>query len=194
MLDAIERGRDEGEIRARADEIARLASSAPTAYARDARVYGTWRMVWSAQDRKANAFQRVLSGLAVNYQIIAPSVVTNVAKFGWFEVEARATSEVLSDSKIAVVIREVDVKAFGAVVKTIALTPKPGAGEGWVEQMYVDDEFRVSVGNKGSLFCHVKEKGKEMKSLEAATATAVAATASSTALARVADDEENVVP
>jgi hypothetical protein len=37
------------------------------------------------------------------------------------------------------------------------MTPTPGRGAGYVEQIFLDDDMRVSVGNKGSVFVHVKD-------------------------------------
>jgi hypothetical protein len=54
-------------------------------------------------------------------------------------------------------ISTVDVSVGGTRVWRKTLEPKPGRGAGWVEQLYLDDELRISRGNKGSLFVHSRE-------------------------------------
>ena len=54
-------------------------------------------------------------------------------------------------------ISTIDISLFGSLVKTMTMTPKPGRGAGWVEQLYLDDDLRISAGNKGSVFVHVKD-------------------------------------
>jgi hypothetical protein len=65
-----------------------------------------------------------------------------------------------------------------------------------VEQRFLDEEVRISVGNKGSVFVHVKddegESAKEAK--EGGEETTDAATTTTSALARVerrADEDED---
>jgi hypothetical protein len=53
----------------------------------------------------------------------------------------------------------VDVSVGGTRVWGKTLEPKPGRGAGWVEQLYLDDQLRISRGNKGSLFVHSREAG-----------------------------------
>jgi hypothetical protein len=85
-------------------------------------------------------------------------------------------------------------------LKTFELKPKPGAGRGWVEQRFLDEEVRISVGNKGSVFVHVKDdegestKENEGESAKEAKETTDAATTTTSALARVerrADEDED---
>ena len=61
------------------------------------------------------------------------------------------------------------------------MTPKPGRGAGWVEQTFLDDEMRISVGNKGSVFVHVRERERDGDGDGAAESTSGG---KSTALAR----------
>ena len=40
--------------------------------------------------------------------------------------------------------------------------PLPGVqGEGYIDWLYLDDELRITRGNKGSLFVHIREEEEE---------------------------------
>ena len=103
---------------------------------------------------------------------------------------ARAPIKAVSEVRTEVSIATIDISLFGTKVKTIAMEPKPGRGAGWVEQLYLDDDMRISAGNKGSVFVHVKDAdagGGE----EATTTSASSSTAStSLAIAKTTSTEE----
>ena len=157
LLDVIERKASDARVLAAIDELKTVYDADARAPARDAALLGKWRLVWSAQATTANPFHRALGRVARNYQIIASDALANVVELGPVVIDARASCEAVSAVRSQVVIRTVDVRVGGRTVKTFTLKPRPGAGKGWVEQMYLDDAVRVSVGNKGSVFCHVKD-------------------------------------
>jgi hypothetical protein len=114
--------------------------------------------------------------------------VENVVELflGGATVRAYAQAQRASAVRTDITINTVDIILFGKTVKTITLKPRPGAGQGWVEQWYLDDVVRVSVGNKGSVFVHVREEDGTKDKTNDATASTKAS--SSVALARVEDD------
>lgn len=124
--------------------------------AKEAALRAKWRLVWSKQASDANPFQRLFQNVAENYQIFTKDAVFNVVQIGPVKIEAKAQSKTVSDVRTEIVIRTVDISFAGNLVKTIELQPRPGAGAGWVDHLYLDDEMRISLGNKGSLFVHVK--------------------------------------
>jgi hypothetical protein len=73
-------------------------------------------------------------------------------------VSARAPVKAVSETRVEVAISTIDVSLFGATLRTIEMTPKPGRGAGYVDQLFLDDDIRISRGNKGSLFVHLREK------------------------------------
>ena len=182
LMSLIERKAPDEAITAVIDELKTLYDGEARAPARDARLLGKWRLIWSAQASTANPFQRAFGKAARNYQIIASDALANVVELGPVVIDAKASCEAVSEVRSEVVISTVDVRVGGTTLKTFTLEPRPGAGKGWVEQIYLDDTMRVSVGNKGSLFCHVKD-GDAARLEEASNASASAS--SSTALARV---------
>jgi hypothetical protein len=118
--------------------------------------------------------------------------VRNAVELGMLRIEAFATSENAGAVRTNIEIRTVDVSFGGRRLKTFELNPKPGAGRGWVEQRFLDEEVRISVGNKGSVFVHVKDD--EGESAKEAKETTDAATTTTSALARVerrADEDED---
>ena len=121
---------------------------------------GKWKLLWSKQTSgKVNPFQKLFAGLAkdTNFQIVEENgarVVNDVEVAKFLRVKAIARSSAASDVRTNVTIDTVDINLFGKKVKTITLEPSPGKGIGYVEQLYLDDKVRVSVGNKGSIFVH----------------------------------------
>ena len=78
---------------------------------------------------------------------------------GPLTVSATAPTAAVSATRTEVRISTVDVSVGGTRVWGKTLEPKPGRGAGWVEQLYLDDQLRISRGNKGSLFVHSREAG-----------------------------------
>ena len=96
---------------------------------------------------------------------------------------ARAPIKAVSEVRTEVSIATIDISLFGTKVKTIAMEPKPGRGAGWVEQLYLDDDMRISAGNKGSVFVHVKDADAGGGGGEEATTTSASSSTASTSLA-----------
>lgn len=151
--------RDDGAILAAIDELEKLN---PTpAPARDPSLLGKWRLRWSQQQKSSNFFQKLFADVASdNFQILnADDTLENLVRIGPLEVSATAPATAVSDSRTEVRISTVDVSVGGTRVWGKTLEPRPGRGAGWVEQLYLDDELRISRGNKGSLFVHSRETG-----------------------------------
>ena len=160
MLSLLERGAtDDAAIEAAIEE---LSGMNPTeAPARDPKLIGTWRLMWSKQADTANPFQRAFGAVAKdNFQILNPDdTLENLVRLGPLTVSARAPVKATSDTRVEVSISTIDISLFGNVVKTMRMTPKPGRGAGYVEQLFLDDALRISRGNKGSVFVHAREDG-----------------------------------
>jgi len=176
LLDLCERGG--GDVRAAIEEVSSMYDAETEAPARSETLLGRWRLVYSEQAKGANPFQRLLGDASKNYQAFdAPSGVRNVVELGPVTVEAFARSEAVSNARTNVVIDKVDLRWGERVLKTFELQPRPGAGSGWVEQRYLDDDLRISVGNKGSVFVHVRDEegGSEQGASEGAAASSASA-------------------
>ena len=91
MLSLLERGAtDDAAIEAAIEE---LSGMNPTeAPARDPKLIGTWRLMWSKQAETANPFQRAFGALAKdNFQILnADDTLENLVRLGPLTVSARA--------------------------------------------------------------------------------------------------------
>ena len=155
LLGCIERGDDDGVELA----LKELAGLNPTpAPARSEKLLGSWQLAWSRQASSSNPFQRAFAKWSTkNLQILTADGLENYIELGPMTVSARAPIRAVSDERTEVSISTIDIALFGNVLKTMEMTPKPGRGAGWVEQTFLDDEMRISVGNKGSVFVHVRE-------------------------------------
>ena len=140
--------------------ISELIGMTPTeAPARSAMLQGKWRLVWCKQDDSANFFQKAFSGLP-NYNVInGNNSLENIVEAGPRTLNARATCAAVSDNRLDVRITEVDIFVGPWKAKTIEITPTPGKNDGWVEQLYLDDNMRISAGTRDSMFVHCKGPG-----------------------------------
>jgi len=159
LLYMIETSNEDG-IELAVEELKSLYDGEVERPARSQMLEGKWKLLWSKQTSgKVNPFQKLFAGLAkdTNFQIVEDNgsrVVNDVEVAKFLRVTAMARSSVASDVRTNVTIDTVDINLFGKKVKTITLEPSPGKGQGYVEQLYLDDKVRVSVGNKGSVFVH----------------------------------------
>ena len=125
--------------------------------ARSETLLGRWRLVYSEQGDGVHPFQRLFADAAKNYQAFdAPSGVRNVVELGPVTVEAFARSETVSNARTNVVIDKVD-RGGADAVENARVTAETGRGKWWVEQRYLD-MMCESVGNKGSVFVHVRDE------------------------------------
>ena len=148
---------DDAAISSAIDELEKLnPTNAP---AKDSKLLGKWRLAWSAQQSNSNFFQKLFADIASdNFQIInANETLENLVLIGPLTVSATAPIKAVSDTRTEVQITTVNVSLGATKVWSKELTPKPGRGAGWVEQLYLDDTLRISKGNKGSLFVHLRE-------------------------------------
>jgi hypothetical protein len=181
--------KDDAAIMAAIDELEKLNPT--VAPARHPLVVGKWRLRWSQQQESSNFFQKLFADIASdNFQIInQDDTLENLVLIGPLTVSARAPICAVSDSRTEVRISTVDVSVGSVKVWNKTFEPKLGRGAGWVDQLYLDDELRISRGNKGSLFVHTREEtsdggSNEKKQREAQAKTGSGDAAQGTALAK----------
>ena len=76
--------------------------------------------------------------------------------FLWWDNKVYATLQAESRSRVAVRFRRF---LLGNVITFDA----PPTARGWLETTFLDDTFRISRGDKGSVFCLVRESDKEFQ-------------------------------
>ncbi|EFJ23198.1 hypothetical protein SELMODRAFT_150691 [Selaginella moellendorffii] len=117
---------------------------------------GKWRLVWSSQGSDANWLQKLTSGLP-SWQIVkaASGDLENLVELlpGFLSLKARATSEATSKTRRHVRIQGAAVQLLGGSVSV----PLNIEGAGYVELTYLDKRMRISRGNRGSTFVHVRD-------------------------------------
>lgn len=116
---------------------------------------GAWRLLWSKQDKSANVLQRSLIGSTTNWQIISEDgqQVENVSLLPGVTVRAVAKARAVSDDRTEIVIDQVRLE-LGPLKFNI---PVPRDEAGFIEWLYLDNDVRVTRGNKGSVFVHVRD-------------------------------------
>ena len=126
--------------------------------ARSTAATGEWRLIWSQQQGASNPLQRQLSGSFRTYQIISSDGKTLENRVdvvpGVVRVRALADAAPQSASRTGVVINEVVVEVGPW---KIPLTGDNKGAEGFVDWLYLDDDVRITRGNKGSVFVHVRD-------------------------------------
>ncbi|KAG2500058.1 hypothetical protein HYH03_002335 [Edaphochlamys debaryana] len=152
LMDAIAEGNDE-EV---ASLVSLLEQDNPTpAPARSPLAAGTWRLVWSQQAAGAGALQKWGTKQAESYQVIeASGAAANIVKLGSLgELRAPAETSPASDTRTNVSITGAGL-FLGPVRLPLPAGPPKGTGPGYIDWLYLDEEMRISRGNKGSLFIH----------------------------------------
>lgn len=156
LLQLISSAAADSTIERAAESLCKNTGDGVKSPARSQTATGGWRLLWTKQGDTANSLQRVLAGSVQNWQIISSDgkrLENRVKLLPGVYVRAIADAEVEGPSRTGVVINEVVLEAgpvgFALPVKTDS--------SGFVDWLYLDDDVRVTRGNKGSLFVHVRD-------------------------------------
>lgn len=120
---------------------------------------GKWRLVWTRQGATANPLQKALAGQVDNWQIISPDgrLENRVQLLPGLRVRALAEAGPEpapgGGMRTGVAIEEVVIEAGPLRLPLPVKTDT----RGFVEWDYLDSDFRISRGSKGSTFIHVRE-------------------------------------
>lgn len=152
LLAAIQRADDELVLAL----ISLLQQDNPTPEpARSLLTAGTWRLIWSQQAEDASALQKFGSRQAESFQVIDGEADTlqNIVRLGsWVRIQASAQCAASSDVRT-----DVNIQGAGIYLGPLKIPVPTGAGTGWVDWLYLDEDIRVTRGSKGSLFVHRRE-------------------------------------
>lgn len=114
---------------------------------------GKWRLVWSSQAADANWLQKVTTGFS-SWQIVEADTgrLQNLVEFfPGLKLRARARSEATSPQR-----RDVNIEGAALELGSLEL-PLKITGTGFTEVLYLDKTIRITRGNKGSTFVHVRD-------------------------------------
>ena len=117
---------------------------------------GGWKLVWSAQGETANPLQQRLVNVVNNWQIISQDgtrLQNRVQLLPGVRVVAEASAEVASGTRTRVVISDVLLE-LGPFKVDLKINTD---ADGYVDWLYLDDSIRITRGNKGSTFLHVRD-------------------------------------
>lgn len=115
---------------------------------------GKWRLVWSSQAADANWLQKATTGFP-SWQIVKAEsgrLENLVEFFPGLRLRARARSEASSTQR-----RDVNIEGATLEVGSVEL-PLKITGSGFTEVRYLDKKIRITRGNKGSTFVHIRDE------------------------------------
>ena len=118
---------------------------------------GAWRLIWTKQGATANPLQRRLANSVRNWQLISSDgakLENRVEILPGIRVRAIAESEAQSGTRSAVVINDVIVE-IGPLKLPLPITKD---ARGYIDWLYLDEGLRITQGNKGSVFIHVRDE------------------------------------
>ena len=136
----------------------------------EAKIQGPWRLKYQLDGKKAQRSQKMLApdktGFPADSDFITDDkgrkVFRNIARLSKkrvavvadvaYEVSEGIPNRLLSDIVAASIQIQVG-KRFGLPILRI---PLPLKGLGWLDVTYLDDKLRVTRGNRGGLFVHVR--------------------------------------
>eukprot|EP00250_Pteridium_aquilinum_P003194 c13514_g1_i1 orf=81-1430(+) len=134
--------------------IEELVPANPTKNSADLRyLSGKWRLVWSSQAADANWLQKATTGFP-SWQIVKADTgrLENLVEFfPGLKLRARARSEATSAQ-----CRDVNIEGATLEIGSLEL-PLKITGSGFTEVQYLDKKIRITRGNKGSTFVHVRD-------------------------------------
>ena len=122
---------------------------------------GGWKLVWTKQGSTANALQQRLTKVVQNWQIISPdgSVLQNrVDLLPGVQIIAEASAKPASSTRTTVIISRV-IFALGPLLKFTL--PVETDSDGFIDWLYLDSKLRITKGNKGSIFVHIRDRSVE---------------------------------
>eukprot|EP00890_Picochlorum_soloecismus_P004834 jgi/Picsp_1/5351/NSC_02712-R1_plastid lipid associated protein len=122
---------------------------------------GGWKLVWTKQGSTANALQQKLTKVVQNWQIISSdgSVLQNrVDLLPGVQIIAEASAKPASPTRTNVVISRV-IFALGPLLKFTL--PVETDSDGFIDWLYLDSKLRITKGNKGSIFVHIRDRSVE---------------------------------
>lgn len=162
LLEALARGADDATIEALSAELAEQSSSrssssaAVAAPARSPLAAGRWRLLWTKQGNSANPLQQALAKNVANWQIIREGgELENLVELP-LGLRVRAVAECAPEGPARTGV-EINQVIFQAGPLQLPIPVKRDE-RGWVEWLYLDEDFRVTRGNRGSLFIHRRER------------------------------------
>ncbi|EFN58006.1 hypothetical protein CHLNCDRAFT_142183 [Chlorella variabilis] len=159
LLDVLaqRRSRDDAEVQRLAEEVV-AGGGGEAAPAASPLAGGTWRLVWMQQGETANPLQKALASQVENFQIVdleSSRLENLVCLAPGVRVRAcAACGPEKGNTRTFVDIDEV-VLELGPLKLPL---PVKADGRGFVEWLHLEEDFRISRGNKGSVFIHTRER------------------------------------
>ncbi|KAL4858473.1 putative plastid-lipid-associated protein 12 [Chlorella vulgaris] len=157
LLEALaqRRGRNDAEILQLVEEVV-ASGSGVAAPAASPLAGGTWRLLWTQQGDTANPLQKALADKVDNFQILRPEGRLENLVCLAPGVRVRACASCAAEPGATRTSVDIDQVLLELGPLKLPLPIKTD-GRGFVEWSYLDEDFRITQGNKGSVFIHTRE-------------------------------------
>lgn len=154
-LNAALKSRKDADIEAAVDQLLTRGQGKRNP-AKNLLTIGKWRLKWTKQDKTANPLQRALADKVSNWQIVREdgTVENRVDLLPGVRVKALATSDTESSIRTGIDINQVVLEVGPFKIPLNVQTD----GRGFIDWLYLDEDTRVTRGNKGSVFVHTRDE------------------------------------
>ena len=158
--------------------VRRAESEAAPVTFDEAKIWGDWQLVWQLNTKKATRSQKALAPLPQFSNFLTDekdrNVFRNIVQLTRNRVRVVADVEYTPEPAVAgrlnstICAASIQIKLGRRFGWKPLRIPLPLKGEGWLDVTYLSDDMRITRGNRGGVFVHMREA---LLTREAAEAT-----------------------
>ena len=141
------------------------SEAAPIAFD-EAKIWGDWQLVWQLNTKKATRSQKALAPLPQFSNFMTDekerNVFRNIVQLTRNRVRVVADVEYTPEPAVAgrlnstICAASIQIKLGRRFGWKPLRIPLPLKGEGWLDVTYLSDEMRITRGNRGGVFVHLR--------------------------------------
>ena len=146
--------------------VRRAESEAAPVTFDEAKIWGDWQLVWQLNTKKATRSQKALAPLPQFSNFMTDetdrNVFRNIVQLTRNRVRVVADVEYTPEPAVAgrlnstICAASIQIKLGRRFGWKPLRIPLPLKGEGWLDVTYLSDEMRITRGNRGGIFVHLR--------------------------------------
>ena len=146
--------------------VRRAESEAAPVTFDEAKIWGDWQLVWQLNTKKATRSQKALAPLPQFSNFLTDekdrNVFRNIVQLTRNRVRVVADVEYTPEPAVAgrlnstICAASIQIKLGRRFGWKPLRIPLPLKGEGWLDVTYLSDEMRITRGNRGGIFVHLR--------------------------------------